>query len=262
MIGLERPHLVDKPLGATPLQALDLLRVQMPALRDEKLAYAGRLDPMASGLLLVVSGDLLARQEEFWAVDKEYEAVVALGMHTDSYDLLGMVDGNPTGEVPVERMLTVSEGLVGKMYLPVPVFSSNRWQGKPLFAWARGGLPVDAQIPVRRMIVKEINIRNTEAIETPLLASMLKTRIPLVGGDFRQELILGRWAAFLSDKEDVRWPLVRLQIRCAGGTYVRSLVHELGRQLGTGAVLVELRRTSAGSWSVHDPDVVKLSWPR
>jgi tRNA pseudouridine55 synthase len=55
---------------------------------------------------------------------------------------------------------------------------------------------------------------------------------------------------------------VSLGIRCGGGTYVRSLAHEIGRRLGGAAMVLDLRRTHVGPWGVADPTVVRLSSPQ
>src|SRR4030042_4443536 len=120
------PYLVDKPLGATPLESLALVRRARPEAAGAKLSYAGRLDPMATGLLVVLHGPLLMHQERFWELPKAYEATVMLGMVTDSYDLLGIPtpviarDGTRTPE----RMLSTIARMVGKRALPVPPYSS------------------------------------------------------------------------------------------------------------------------------------------
>lgn len=255
---LPEPLLVDKPLGASPLDALHLLRERYPQYRDEKLAYAGRLDPMASGLLLALRSSQLTEQETYWGLPKEYEASVLLGLTTDSYDLLGLAAMG--GEPPAEnRILAAAAGLVGKHLLSVPTFSSPSVNGRPMFAWAREGIPHDVAPPVRRMRVSEIRVTgmaNTNVEEAALLAA---DRISRVIGSFRQGDILRRWSE-LSDAYGQQ-PLVSvtLTVACGSGTYVRSLAHELGRRLRCGAALGTLRRVRVGPWSVDDPQVIRFA---
>ena len=253
----DAPYLVDKPLGATPLEALGMLRGLKPELADQKLAYAGRLDPMATGLLVIAHGPWLGRQEELWAMPKEYDASVILGLTTDSYDLLGLATiGRPVA-VPNERILAAAQGMVGKLTLSVPVFSSNRVAGKPLFTLAREGIPSDVAVPVRRMGVSEITVADVTDTTAATLTRTLYERIPLVKGDFRQVEILARWDEVLGDASQ-HWSVVQLHVRCGSGTYVRSLAHELGRRLACGAVLAGLRRTRVGPYTLDDPAVVAL----
>ena len=77
---------LDKPLGLTSLQALDALRAADPSLRDRRLGHAGRLDPMAEGLLTVLVGDENRDVHRLRALPKTYELDVLLGVGSDSFD--------------------------------------------------------------------------------------------------------------------------------------------------------------------------------
>lgn len=253
---MEEPYCIDKPPGATPLEALGLLRAARPGIGTAKLAYAGRLDPMATGLLVVLHGALLARQEQFWVLPKEYETRVVLGLTTDSHDLLGLCGAPGMRMPPHDVMLASAAGMVGKHLLPVPVFSSARVMGKPLFALAKQhALPVG--VPVRRMTVSEAEVLDIGTVSADELRAAAAARIPQVHGDFRQEAILNRWEQVLAGGGE--WPAIRLRITCSGGTYVRSLGHELGRRTGAGAFVLDLRRTRVGQWRVDGPGVIRLA---
>jgi tRNA pseudouridine55 synthase len=241
-------YLVDKPVGATPLESLHALRAARPELVGRKLAYAGRLDPMASGLLPVIGEPLLMRQEEFWNLTKEYEAVVVLGISTDSSDLLGLAHAGSVPIVPSARIMAAVSGLVGKTNLAVPAFSSYRMRG--------------VEPPVRRMAVHEASVCDIGVVRTAEIARAVAERVPLVRGDFRQEAILAGWNGALAGRAGEDWPLARLRIQCGAGTYIRSLVPEIGRQLRTGAFLFGLRRTKVADWSVDGPRVIRFSWPQ
>jgi tRNA pseudouridine55 synthase len=257
---MERPLLIDKPLGATPLGALELLRKHDSIPASVKLAYAGRLDPMASGLMLVLHGDQLQRQEEYWYLPKRYSATVLIGVRTDSYDILGMPQRVNMVAPHPERITAVVQGLVGKIYLAVPVYSSYRHEGKPLFAWAKEESDGPPVVPVRRMSVAQIDVRATDTIDASAVREIIRARIPLVDGDFRQDETIAAWHQMLA--EGGEWVTVDLDIHCGSGTYVRSLAHELGRRLGGGAVLLDLRRTQVGPWRISDPTVVHFSSPQ
>jgi tRNA pseudouridine55 synthase len=257
---MDRPYLIDKPLGATPLQALQVFRNARSIPESVKLAYAGRLDPLASGLLPVLSGGQLSRQEEYWYLSKRYTVAVLLGISTDSYDLLGMPRiVNP--EAPSRNRITASvRGLVGKTDLSVPIYSSHRLEGRPLFAWARASDDGPSVVPVRRMSVSQVDITGIAETDATALLAITVGRVGLVDGDFRQDAIRDAWQALLVSGQF--FTVIGLDIHCSSGTYVRSLANELGRRLGTGAVVVELRRTRVGPWTIDDPDVVRLAWPR
>lgn len=255
----EHPYLIDKPLGATPLEALDMLRRARPELAGAKLAYAGRLDPMASGLLLALHGPLLQRQEDYWELPKEYEATMLVGLQTDTYDLLGIPRRGSSVDVPAQRLMVAAHGLVGKMYLSVPLFSSHRQKGKPLFAWAREGIPGDVEVPVRRMAVSQVDVTDSGTLDHRQLFALAQQCITRVRGDFRQEQIMNAWRELL--QEPATWPTVKLRLSCSSGTYVRSLAHELGRRLGGAGMLLELRRFRVGQWRLDDPATVRFALP-
>lgn len=254
------PFLVDKPVGATPLEALGALRRQLGLAADMKLAYAGRLDPMASGLLVVLHGELLKNQEQFWHLKKVYEASIALGLGSDSYDVLGLAELNNSIVPDDPHIITAVRSLVGKTLLSVPTFSSYRYKGRPLFKWARENEP--AEVPVRRMAVSEIEVRDVEQLTLTDIAQAAIERCSSVHGDFRQEDICTRWRGLAQKDGQHSVPVVRLTLACESGTYVRSLAHELGRRLKTAGLLLELRRTVVGPFKLDAPAVVRFAWPQ
>jgi len=254
----ERPYLVDKPVGATPLEALGLLRDVRGLPASTKLAYAGRLDPLASGLLVVLRGGLLQEQERFWHLPKEYDVTLLVGLTTDSHDLLGLPAlVAPPPDAP-ERITGAVRALVGKQYVSVPVYSSWKHDGRPLFQWARESDGIPPAVPVRRMTVSQIDVHEVGTMTRDDLRSVVRSRIPLVRGDFRQDAISAAWERVLD--ADGQWPTIRLTIHCGSGTYVRSLAHTIGRRLGSGAVVTDLRRTRVGGWRVTDPGVLAPLW--
>lgn len=257
---MDKPYLLDKPLGATPLQTLDVLRVARSIPPSVKLSYAGRLDPLATGLMPVLYGDMLTRQEEYWYLAKQYEASVLLGIESDSYDLLGLSRASVAPTPDPERVTATVRGLVGKIDLSVPIYSSHRVEGKALFAWARSVQDGPPAVPVRRMTVSQIDVSGMTEISSEQLRDLVAERIGLVRGDFRQQEALGCWGETLHGER--YFPLVHLNIRCGSGTYIRSLAHEIGRRLGCGALVAGLRRTQVGPWRVDDPEVIGLSWPQ
>jgi tRNA pseudouridine55 synthase len=251
-----QPYLLDKPIADTPLDTLERLRGLRPELAGEKLAYAGRLDPMASGLLVVLHGPMLKEQEQYWNLPKEYTAQALLGWRSDSFDILG-IPTPTTGIVPSpSRILTTLQAMVGKLDLSVPVFSSVVHDGIPLFAHAREGLAPDVQVPVRRMAVNQVDTVAIEPLSERVLRERIDDSVGRVRGNFRQDEILAAWHALLRPGAEL--VTVRFTLACAGGTYVRSVVHELGRRLGCGALLSELRRTRVGPWRVSDENVIRF----
>lgn len=255
---MDRPYLVDKPIGATPLQALQLYRDARGFGASIKMSYAGRLDPLASGLLPILYGHMLSRQEEYWYLSKEYDTTVVLGVRSDSHDLLGLPE-RVRGVMPTsERITSIVRGLVGKIDLSVPIYSSHRVDGKPLFAWARTLPEGPAVVPVRRMSIHQIDVAHIEDIDLSSLQSVALHRVMRVDGDFRQDETVRAWEMCGNGADTL--VSVGLHIQCGSGTYIRSLANEMGRRLGVGAIVSDLRRVRVGPWRVDDADVIRPSW--
>jgi len=83
--------LLNKPLGMTPLEAIREFQRKNPKYQTTKLSFAGRLDPMAEGLLLVLEGEENKDRKRFENLDKTYEFSILFGVTTDTYDLLGKI---------------------------------------------------------------------------------------------------------------------------------------------------------------------------
>lgn len=81
-----------KKVGETPLECLGRWVKQNPKYENMKMTYAGRLDPMAEGELLVLVGEECYEKEKYLGLDKEYEFDILFGFGTDTYDILGLTD--------------------------------------------------------------------------------------------------------------------------------------------------------------------------
>jgi len=139
---------LDKPGGMT--SASCIARVKR-LLGQKKIGHAGTLDPMATGVLLVllgqatkISGHLMDNG------DKAYSGIIRLGLVTDTWDAEGQVlETRPVTGVDNERVEREMAALTGSYEQEVPAFSAAKHEGKPLYALARKGLDV----PVKRKLV-------------------------------------------------------------------------------------------------------------
>ena len=247
---------VYKKIGQTPFEALEILRKKQGISASAKLTYAGRLDPMANGVLLVLQGATQTKREKYIALGKVYRAQILLGLSTDSYDLLGL----PTGKfnsVKVEEKLKkedltkVIKSFKGKIELPIPPYSSVIYKGKPLFEWARKGKLEIKDLPKRPMEIKKIKFLGSKDITFVKLLKYIQISIKKVKGDFRQEKILKVWKKLLSPTPG-KYQLIDIQVKCASGTYIRSMANEFGKKLGTKATLFSLERLSVGKYKGKD----------
>ncbi len=254
--------LVNKQLGETPLEALERTRIAH-GLGPVPMTYAGRLDPMAEGLLIVLVGEECKRKDAYLDLDKVYETEFLLGMETDTHDLLGLVtvagvsEETRVSNAPVsrEQFELVLKQFVGKRKQTYPAFSSKPHDGRPLFELARAGeLPSEDEMPSREVEIYRIEVLGERVMMASELEKQILERIALVNGDFRQTAITVTWQEFFQKKHNVDFQLFSLRVHCSSGTYIRSLAHEAGRLLKSagsqslGAIAFSIKRTQVGKF--------------
>ena len=194
--------LLDKPQGLSSNQALQRVR---HLFRAEKAGHTGSLDPLATGLLPVCFGEGTKIAGGLLGARKAYETVARLGIVTDTDD----AEGQPLRERPVPP-LTIPQidaalgQLTGRILQRPPIYSALKRGGEPLYARARRGEAVEVE-------EREVDVHAFELISA-------------------------------ADLLHADAPVLRLQVECGSGTYVRSLVRDLGELLGCGAHVAELRR--------------------
>ena len=264
----ENLHLVHKPVGMTPLEAMTAY------IRDweltEKTSYAGRLDPMADGLLLVLSGALCGQQSVWQNHEKMYCWELVLGLSSDTYDVLGLSTGTPEqwGRERLEEAVANASDLLskgcGKRMQPYPAYSSVRVRGHPLFWWAQQGRLDEVEIPQIQVEVYSCEVGCVRWIGAQELLLDMKRRIHLVSGNgFRQEAILAKWELVLQPLIDqnqnrFQFPILSIRSRVSSGTYIRSMAHSIGSKLNVGGLAWSISRAAVGpslsavwGWSVH-----------
>jgi tRNA pseudouridine55 synthase len=200
--------LVDKPAGPT---SHDVVARARRILNERRIGHTGTLDPFASGVLPLVIGRATRLARFLSASDKTYEAIVRLGVATDSGDVDGTPIGDPyQGALPTRAAIDRAlDAFRGTFLQQPPALSAKKIGGRRShrLARARGAhrpaeetSPLPARVPV------------TAAIE---LAAMKGDTVTLI-------------------------------VQCSAGFYIRSLANDLGAALGTGAHVVALRRTRSG----------------
>lgn len=241
-----------KPVGRTPLQMLDLLRKNYPELKKTPLAYAGRLDPMAEGLLLVLSGDECKNSDTHQMLPKEYEVTIIFGFETDTYDPLGIVVKTCNSTISkIDDLKKIINKFTGKYNQEYPPYSSARVNGKPLFYWARAGKLNEISIPSKKIEITEISVIKSKSLSASKLLEVISHKINLVDGDFRQEEILKKWTETLSTS-DKEFPTVTLRVKSSHGAYMRSLAHDIGDAIGSCAIALAIKRTSVGNYTLDN----------
>lgn len=245
---------VFKPVGLTPKQTLDGLREKSSRLKDKKLSYAGRLDPMARGVMLVLVGQECRNREKYLRLPKTYEFEVVLGIETDTHDMLGVLKSLRVKKIKVNqesKLIELINSMKGKRKQKYPSYSYVKVKGKPLWWWARQGRIDEIEVPSKRIEIFKSRLKSFKKIEISQMIEKIKKNIEKVNGDFRQKEIEKRWEEFGQKNTGHRLPVVRVEVECSSGTYVRGLVHEWGQELGCGAIASDIFRTKVGEFCLE-----------
>ena len=127
----------------TSHDAVDFVRQR---LGQRTVGHAGTLDPLATGLLVILAGKATKYSQEFSGFDKEYSGSMMLGVVTDTEDLEGRIlEERDYGAVRKNLVLYVFSALHGPQWLKPPAFSAIRHQGRRLYDWARRGAVVEGK---------------------------------------------------------------------------------------------------------------------
>lgn len=206
--------LVDKPAGVTSHDVVDWWRRELRPLHDGKLlvGHCGTLDPMATGLLIILVGPAVKAQSVFLHHDKEYEATIELGAATDTGDADGTVTKtHPVPALTRAQIQASADQLRGTHVQPVPLYAAAKVKGRKLYEYAR---------------------RGEEPPWRPIRYSTITT--------------------FVITDYDAATGTISCTIECSAGTYIRSVATILAEKLGTVGHLTTLRRTRIDVWRVED----------
>lgn len=248
-----------KERGETPLECIQHFVAQNPDLKGQKMTYLGRLDPLAEGVLLVASEEDVHRKQEFLGLDKEYDFVSIFGFATDTYDVMGKVlkveEVKDLNELDLIKLAKVYEGDREQKY---PFYSSKSISSRKSFS--SESPRVFPQSGVRRspenFSSKKITIHKLEfcGLDTLLpkeLFGRILMDISRVKGDFRQDEILELWKDILTKESGTKY-LAKWRAHVSSGTYIRSLVNDIGNSLGFGATTLSIKRTRVGDYKIKD----------
>lgn len=183
-------------------------------LRERKIGHTGTLDPQATGVLPVCIGKATRLCELLLDKEKAYEAVMLLGVTTDTEDMTGKPLTETTPQVTEEQIRLAAERFTGKYAQIPPMYSAIKVDGKRLYELARDGKEVERK-------PREVEIFENEPVS-------------------------------FEKNEDGFVKNVVLRIRCSKGTYIRSLLRDMGEFLGCGACMQSLVRTQAGQFFLEE----------
>ena len=233
--------LIDKPAGISSFGVVAKVRGKLKAEfgHKVKVGHTGTLDPFATGLLILLSGKMTKKSNEFLKLDKIYEATLKLGFTSSTGDPEGEINEYPQktkftkieehkgkisdfaaeGAKQCDKISNLShcgaseisefcQTFVGKITQTPPKFSAIKINGQRAYKLARKG--EDFEIPSR-----EIEIYNIEIL-------------------------------------NYNYPELKIRVHCSSGTYIRTLAEDIGEKLGTGAYLTALRRVRIGGYDIKD----------
>jgi tRNA pseudouridine55 synthase len=247
-----------KPIAETPLQTLKRLRQQRPELADARLSYAGRLDPMACGILPVLVGEENDRREDFFGQDKTYVFTALFGVATDTFDLLGKPTERNWSQAKkllenesdfTDKLDRICDRFVGRWEMVYPPYSAKTvdldGQKRPLWKVARSGRLDEVTLPTKQVTIYDLKLLRTKQLSKEYLTNYMARYITKLDGDFRQKQILTEWKDMLAGALDTL-PAAKFRLHCSAGTYVRRLAQEIGGRLGVGGTVFSLLRTGVG----------------
>jgi tRNA pseudouridine55 synthase len=223
--------LIDKPSGPTSHDVVARVRHALaPGARGAdraKVGHAGTLDPLATGLLVVLAGKGTRLAPFLSGLDKTYTAVVRFGVATDTLDREGAVVTTSPVPATLAGLDAALASLTGEIAQVPPVYSALKRDGQALYRRARRGEevaePAPRQVMVHSLVAREV-VWGADAATT-------------AAGD-------------LPPAPDGRLYSLTLDIACGSGTYVRSLARDLALALGAVGHLHALRRTSVGPFDL------------
>ncbi len=215
--------LLNKPLGITSNKILQKVK---RIYRAKKAGHTGTLDPLATGMLPICFGKSTKLTNQFLNSNKCYQVTMELGYETDSFDLEGtVVKRAEVLESHIKKIPEILEKFRGPQQQIPPMFSAIRHNGKRLHQLARAGIEVERE-------PRDINIFRLELIDNP---SLLCSEPSLAAPDCA---LPQSEPSFPRRRESS----FQLEVLCSKGTYIRTLVADIGRELGCYATVTQLHR--------------------
>lgn len=252
MADIQTVHILYKNLGETPNQCILRFKKDSPEYANTPMTYAGRLDPMAEGLLLVLSGEELMNKDKYLDLQKTYEFEILWGFETDTLDLLGLVSlNNKVHNVEKEKIQDKLKNSIGKFEQLYPSYSSKPVLGKPLFQWAREGRLSEIEIPKHMVEIFDINYLSRRTISKEYLLEDINSKILRVSGDFRQKETLEKWQEILEKSKEKEFSIDKFSTTVSSGFYVRQFVQDIANSLGVVATTFHIKRISVGGFKIN-----------
>lgn len=238
--GMEGILLVDKPVGWTSFDVVakvrGCLRQQLKDDRPQltaaspklKVGHTGTLDPLATGLLVILIGSYTKRASEFSKLDKTYQVTMKLGETSTTGDAEGIITPLPnityfkrSSEI-CNKLTGVLQTFVGEIEQVPPKYSAVKINGQRAYKLARAGKEV-------KLEPRKVRIHSITDVSV-IRPVQLKSTIVHVSSIM---------------------PQVKFTTKVSSGTYIRTLAEDIGKALDVGAYLTDLRRTKVGEYNIE-----------
>ncbi|PJG86249.1 tRNA pseudouridine(55) synthase TruB [Conservatibacter flavescens] len=201
--------LLDKPQGVS---SNDIMQKVKRLFQANKAGHTGALDPLATGMLPICLGEATKFSQFLLDADKRYLVTAKLGERTDTSDADGKIVQTRDVSIKTSEILTALPHFRGELMQVPTMYSALKYQGKPLYEYARAGIEVERE--ARPITIFELKFIEYQA------------------------------------------PFLTLEVHCSKGTYIRTLIDDLGEYLGCGAHVTKLRRTAVADY----PTSSMMTW--
>ncbi len=203
--------IIDKPSGLTSHDVVNRVR---RILQERSVGHLGTLDPLATGVLPLVIGNLTRLAQFYTSCEKTYEGTIRFGFATDTYDAQGEpLSSAQAVNLSPDQIRELANRFRGTIEQTPPPFSAKKIQGVAAYKLARKHAEVTLK-PVQ-IEIKEFEITAIQTYDDSGLVATFRARV-------------------------------------ASGTYMRSVAHDMGQLAGCGAHLQSLRRTAVGEFELSD----------
>jgi tRNA pseudouridine55 synthase len=217
---MDKVLLIDKPAYMTSHDVVFLIKKKLENDLKQKIkvGHAGTLDPLATGLLVVLVGKETKNSNLYMSQVKEYETEILFGIKTETGDIdfENYKLQNPNYkqnfkfQVSNFKLAKILNSLKGKQKLKVPAYSAIKIKGKKLYELARKGKLEEKNLPEKEFEVFDIKLL------------------------------------------DINKNIAKIRVNCSKGTYIRSIGEEIGKRLEIDSVIFNLRRTKSGKFNIKN----------
>jgi len=249
-----------------------------------KIGHGGTLDPLASGCLVIGLFKGTKMLNTLLSGSKVYEAVGRFGCSTETYDCLGeLVEEKPYQHITKGKLEEALQGFVGEIEQYPPIYSALKVNGKPMYEYAKNGQELPKEIKSRKVVIHSIellefnteptktteilvdndnedftfqmDVDNKEETKDKNMKKQQNNRNQNNNNNEKKKFQFKNKA--IANNKLPEGPTFRFKVECGGGTYIRSLIHDIGKKLDSTAHMVSLIRSKQGPFKVEESISIK-----